>query len=222
MLNRKLLALLTIPLAALTIACSSPVTAVEQEPPPTPRVTEVPNLGSTTPPEATTPASTPSSDGQPQAGVSPRTTPGHVWAEAAIDGDKVTIRRTVATMGDHVHFEVPSSVGSAGFIGYFVGPAFLVRPCVCPSCGDEGVDWSTSELSCQSCAAAYDAVTGTSKAGGVCYPDGLVPSRFGVDTISMSQQNLLLAYERAAAAEALLYENSASGDGTLPACCPGH
>lgn len=226
MLNPYKSILLALPILALATACSSPVTAVEQ-PPPTPRVTEVPNVSSAPPSNDSTPVGTPTPGGQPQTGVSSRTTPGHVWAEPIIDGGTVTISRTVARMGDHVHFEVPDGDTFASFIGYFVGPAFLVRPCICPTCGDEGVDWGASELTCQSCAAAYDTVTGTSRQGGVCYPAGLIPSRIAVDSITMLQNDLLLAYQRTVAREATMFERATvpgtdGGDGSLPACCPGH
>ncbi len=219
MFRRNLLPLVVLPLLALVTACSSPVTARESEPT-TPRVTPIAPAPS--PSGAGTPGSpsAPSIDSGAPTGLSARTTAEHVWAEPIISGDIVTIQRSVASMSDHVHFEVAAQDASPVFVGYFVGPAFLIRPCICPTCGDEEVDWSGGTLACQACPASYDAVSGTAVGGGVCYPAGLVPHRIVGDSISMSRSDLLNAYERVVAGEGAIPVDG--GDGSLPACCPNH
>lgn len=215
---RRTTAIMLLPLLVLTTACSSPVTA--GEPATAPRVTEVPNVGapssSTNPNEVPAPAA----DDQSHVGVSTRTIDGHVWAEPVVSGETIGILRSVASMEDHVHFEVPGENAPLAFVGYFVGPAFLVRPCICPSCGDEEVDWSDGALDCQSCPAVYDAVSGTAKEGGICYPAGLIPNRIMGDTIVMTLNDLVTAYERVVAGEGALASDG--GDGQVPSCCPNH
>jgi hypothetical protein len=215
---RRTTAIMLLPLLVLTAACSSPVTA--GEPTAAPRVTEVPNVGapsgSTNPNEV---AASPSDD-QPHVGISTKTIDGHIWAEPIISGETIGILRSVASMEDHVHFEVPGENAPLAFVGYFVGPAFLAKPCICPSCGDEGVDWSAGALSCQSCPAVYDAVSGSAKEGGICYPAGLIPNRILGDTIVMTLNDLVTAYERVVAGEGALAPDG--GDGQVPSCCPNH
>ncbi len=206
--------LLALSLLALTTACSAADAAVQPAPPDTtpeaPRTDPDPSL---TPPAPTAP----NDDTLDQEGLSPRTTPGHVWAEPIIEGDTVTILLSVARMADHVHFEVPTDGDPASFVGYFVGNAFLVRPCVCPTCGAETVDWESGALACGTCPAMYDAVSGAGVGGAISYPSGLISNRIALDTISMSRLDLIAAYERTVAGEGV----PSGGDDVCPVlgCC---
>jgi len=216
---RRTTAIMLLPLLVLTAACSSAGTA--GEPTTAPGVTEVPNVGA--PLGSTDSGEVPASpaDEQSHVGVSTRTIDGHVWAEPVISDETIGILKSVASMEDHVHFEVPGGNGPLAFVGYFVGPVFLVRPCICPSCGDEAVDWSSAgALACQSCPAVYDAVSGTAKEGGICYPAGLIPNRIMGDTIVMTLNDLVAAYQRVVAGEGALAPDG--GDGQVPTCCPNH
>ena len=220
MLRLHHITLLALPLLALTTACSSSVTAGEPEPT-APRVTEVPGLDSSSTGDGANTILAPTGDAQSQSGVSQRTTAGHIWAEPVVSGDTVTIPRTVARMGDHVHFELVEQGTPLSFVGYFVGPAFLVRPCICPTCGDEAVDFLSGALDCQSCLVTYDAVMGTASEGGVCYPSGLIPNRIAGDTVFFSRNDLLVAYARVVAGEGATQATDGVSD-SVPSCCPNH
>jgi len=213
----------------LSAGCAAPATPVQAEPP-----AEAPDDA-----DAANPASpqtletagdsvvvaTPAS-GQPlTAGLSSRTTRGHIWAEPVIDGDTVWILHSVATLGDHVNLEVPSTSGVAGFIGYFANDEFYLRATACPNCGAERIEWGGSLVVCRSCSTTFDLVTGEASGEGRAYPLGMVPYNLEGDTIAMSLGDLVEAYAHTASGEETLFEvpevveDEDRGDRSWPRCC---
>jgi len=159
------------------------------------------------------------------AGLSSRTTRGHIWAEPVIDGDTVVVLHSVATLGDHVNLEVPANGGVAAFIGYFSNDNFYLRATVCPNCGAERIEWGGSLVVCRSCSTTFDLVTGEASGEGRGYPLGTIPYSLEGDTIAMSLGDLVEAYARTASGEETLFEvpevveDEDRGDRSWPRCC---
>jgi hypothetical protein len=148
-------------------------------------------------------------DNVPVTGVSSRSTPGHPWAEPVIDGGTVSIPLAVATMGDHVHFEVPGTSGPIQFVAYKLNLLFQIRACVCPNCGGTDIDFSAGKLSCPSCGKAFDPQTGGASSGGQGYPAGAIPVAISDDCLKSPLHSLTVAYERTASGEETLFEGPA-------------
>jgi len=148
-------------------------------------------------------------DNVPVTGVSSRSTPGHPWAEPVIDGGTVSIPLDVATMGDHVHFEVPGESGPIQFVAYKLNLLFHIRACVCPNCGGTDIDFSSGKLSCPSCGETFDAQTGSASSGGQGYPAGVIPVAISDDCLKSPLHSLTVAYERTASGEESLFEGPA-------------
>ena len=148
-------------------------------------------------------------DNVPVTGVSSRSTPGHTWAEPVIDGGTVSIPLAVATMGDHVHFEVPGTSGPIQFVAYKLNLLFHIRACVCPNCGGTDIDVSAGKLSCPSCGEAFDLQTGGATSGGQGYPAGAIPVAISDDCLKSPLHSLTVAYERTASGEETLFEGPA-------------
>jgi hypothetical protein len=169
--------------------------------------------------------STPVSGDPLMAGLSSRTTRGHIWAEPVIDGDTVVVLHSVATLGDHVNLEVPASGGVAGFIGYFSNDDFYLRATVCPNCGAGRIEWGGSLVVCRACSTAFDLVTGEASGVGRGYPSGNVPYTLVGDSISISLGDLVEAYARTTSGAATLFEvpevveDEDRGDRSWPRCC---
>lgn len=158
-------------------------------------------------------------------GLSARTTRGHVWAEPAIDGDRVAMPLPIATLGDHFHFEVTEGDNTIGFLGYFTEGSLFVRASHCPNCGAEHVEWGGSLVACRSCGAKFDAVTGEGEEGARSYPAGTIPCAVGDGFITMSLSDLVEAHARTVAGEVTLFElpeqveDEDRGDTSWPRCC---
>ena len=158
-------------------------------------------------------------------GLSERTTRGHVWADPSVNGDLVAIPIAVATLGDHVHFEVDSDGGAIGFVGYFTEGAFFVRADVCPACGAQAIEWGGSLVVCRACGATFDAVTGEADGESCGYPAGTLPYRVAADAVTMSLSDLVAAHARTVAGEETLFEMPETvevedrGDASWPRCC---
>jgi len=214
---------------ALTAACAAPAAA-----PQLPASTAEPSQGAGNTGAA---GGSPASAGTPVAapapppidvsvpGMSLKSTRGHVWAEPVIDGDEVAIVLAVATLGDHVHFEVTDGETVDGFIGYFCEGEFCVRADVCPLCGAERIESGGSVLVCRSCGVIFDLVTGESEEGTANFPSGTVPCTIDGDFIKMSLDDLVVAHARTVAGEATLFEEpvvleaAEDDDSDRPACC---
>jgi len=212
----------------LTAACAAPAAALPEELPA--GETEVPSgnpvnaapsgAGDVVPPA---PEAAPFYALNP--GLSERSTRGHVWAEPVIEGDSVSISLQVARLDDHVSFEIPSADDSLVFLGYFADGEFFVRAAVCPSCGEERIEWGGSLLVCRACGAMFDAVTGEADENARSYPAGDMPCAIGADSITMLTADLEESYERTAAGEATLFaqlevpEGDDRGDRSWPRCC---
>ena len=174
--------------------------------------------------DATTSAPAAASSYTLQPGMSPRSTRGHVWAEPLIDGDSVTIPLGVASMDDHLHFEVPDGDSNDRFVAYFVEGQFVVRADYCPACGSERIEWGGSRVVCRSCDAKFDAVTGEGD-GEDGFPAGAVPYTIGDDSITLSLAELATAHVRTVDGEATLFEepivveDDDDGDTSWPRCC---
>lgn len=209
-------------------ACAAPAAALPEELPS--RETEVP---SGNPVNAAMPGAgdvvAPAPGAAPfyalNPGLSERSTRGHMWAEPVIEGDSVSISLQVARLDDHVSFEIPSDDGALVFLGYFADGEFFVRAAVCPSCGEERVEWGGSLLVCRACGAMFDAVTGEADENARSYPAGDMPCAIGADSITMLTADLEESYERTAAGEATLFaqlevpEGDDRGDRSWPRCC---
>lgn len=158
-------------------------------------------------------------------GLSAMTTRGHVWADPAIDGDEVAVPVQVASLGDHVHFEVGDGEALVGFIGYFTEGGFFVRASYCPNCGGQRIEWGGSLVVCRSCEARFDAVTGQGEEGARGYPEGAVPCTVSDGFITMSLGDLVEAHARTVAGESTLFElpepveDEDRGDRSWPRCC---
>jgi nitrite reductase/ring-hydroxylating ferredoxin subunit len=148
-------------------------------------------------------------DNVPVTGVSSRSTPGHPWAEPVIDGGTVSIPLAVATMGDHIHFEVPGTSGPIQFVAYKLNLLFQIRARVCPNCGGTDIDFSAGKLSCPSCGGAFDPQTGGATSGGQGYPAGTIPVAISDDCLKSPLHSLTVAYERTASGEETLFEGPA-------------
>ncbi len=132
-------------------------------------------------------------------------TRGHAWADAAIQGDTVTIPYDVAVSEDHVHFTVPGSGGDASFIGWFRDEGFDARATVCPCCGVEAIEWGGTSLVCRECSISFD--LGERNEDAECaYPDGSLPAEVSADIITMSLSDLVEAHDRTATGEETLFE----------------
>jgi len=158
-------------------------------------------------------------------GLSPKTTRGHVWADALIEDGMVSLPLAVASLGDHVHLEVPGHEGDIEFIGYFADGEFWLRACVCPNCGGQGIAWGGTHVVCRLCSTTFDPVTGEASGGARAYPGGNVPYELAGDSIVLSLSDLAEAYERTASgAETILplpavIEDNDRGDRSWPRCC---
>ncbi len=167
----------------------------------------------------------PASAGALLPGMSAKSTRGHVWAEPFMDGDDVAITLAVATLGDHVHFEVPDGERVVGFIGYFCDDEFCVRADFCPLCHAERIESGWSLLVCRSCGVTFDTFTGESEGGTANFPSGTVPYTVDGDRITMSLAHLLEAHARTVAGEDTLFEepevveDEDDGDTSWPRCC---
>jgi hypothetical protein len=211
--------LMAISLLAIATACSP---STVQAPPPTAEVADVAGTSSVN--------SMPILISEPSSQVSaaqlvstsPRSTPGHVWAEPFIDADMVKILQSVAAESDHVHFEVPTDDGPAGFIGYFLDKSFVVRANVCPVCVSRDMDWEASTIVCGSCGTVFDAVSGIEKYGGPRFPKGLVPNTKSAGIITMSLVDLQSAFERSVSRESELLEAVEEPPAGNGLCCGAH
>ncbi|MBN1152488.1 MAG: hypothetical protein JXA58_04690 [Dehalococcoidia bacterium] len=165
------------------------------------------------------------SGGDDLPGLSSRTSRGHVWAEPVIGGDTVVLSYEVATLGDHVHLEVPGDGGQYEFIGYFADGGFHLRATVCPNCGAERIEWGASLVVCRACGTTFDLETGEASGDGRSYPEGSIPYSMDGDTIVLSLRDLNDAYARTASGEATLFplpevvEDEDRGDRSWPRCC---
>lgn len=213
----------------LSAGCAAPATPVQAEPPAeAPDDADAANPAPSHAAEAggdTIEVSVPAAGEPLTDGLSPRTTRGHIWAEPVIDGDTVWILHSVATLGDHVNLEVPSTSGVAGFIGYFANDEFYLRATACPNCGAERIEWGGSLVVCRSCSTTFDLVTGEASGEGRAYPLGMVPYNLEGDTIAMSLGDLVEAYARTASGGETLFEvpevveDEDRGDRSWPRCC---
>lgn len=222
MMKRICAAALSFLVVMLAVAC-----APAAEPPLTagssPAAASAP-ASTTLPEESQTAASAPADEPLPD-GVSSRTTRGHVWAEPVFSGDEVTVLRSVAEMGDHLHFEVPGEAGGLEFISYLFDDEFFVRAAACPNCGEERIEWGGTLLVCRACSTTFDRVTGEASGGGRGYPQGAVPYVVEGDSITMSLDDLVVAYSRTRTGEETLFpvdvvvEDEDRGDRSWPRCC---
>ncbi len=169
--------------------------------------------------------SEPASAGAILPGMSAKSTRGHVWAEPVIEEDDVVVALAVATLGDHVHFEVPDGEKVDRFIGYSNDGQFCVRADFCPYCRAERIESGWSLLVCRSCGVTFDSVTGVSEGGSVSFPSGSVPCTVDGSNITMSLADLLEAHARTIAGEETLFEepemveDGDQGDTSWPRCC---
>jgi len=232
MVKRVLVTTLSLVVVMLAVACAPGATAAPAEVLAQPPVTDEPSPAAVSAPAPTTPSeeegqsASAAPEGEPLPdGVSSRTTRGHVWAEPVFSGGKVTMLWSVVGLGDHLHFEVPGDEGALEFISYLFEEEFFVRAAVCPNCGDERVEWGGTLLACRACATTFDRVTGEASDGGRGYPQGSVPYEAEGDLITMSLDELLLAYARTGAGEETLLpvdvvvEDEDRGDRSWPRCC---
>lgn len=230
MMRRYALTMLAMILLSLSTACAATVTGSDSEPSESgPDIPE--SVGALTPEVSWAvpgnPSEVPSAEvgDEDVAGLSPKTTRGHVWAEPVLDGDTLSIYHTVAVLGDHVHVEVPGSSGSLEFIGYFLNDVLYLRAVACPNCGAERVEWGGSLVVCRACSTTFDLETGEATGGGRAYPSGSIPYTREGDVLSMSLMDLEEAYARTAAGEETLFELPAveedddRGDTSWPRCC---
>jgi hypothetical protein len=129
---------------ALTVACAAPATELQAGSPTTEPVAETgsPDVAADSTVSAGTPVAAPATPPPDVSvpGMSTKSTRGHVWAEPVIDGDVVSITLAVASLADHVHFEVPDGTRLDRFIGYFSEGQFCVRADFCPLCGSERIE----------------------------------------------------------------------------------
>lgn len=214
---------------ALTVACAAPGAAQQTGPSATepasasssPDTADAPPVSSGT----TVAASATLRVDIPVPGMSAKSTRGHVWAEPSIDGDDVAILLAVASLGDHVHFEVPDGGKTDRFVGYFSDGEFCVRADFCPLCGAERIESGWSLLVCRSCGTTFDSATGESEGGSANFPSGTVPCTVDGDRIVMSLADLLEAHARTVAGEETLFEepevveDDDDGDTSWPRCC---
>jgi len=194
--------MVTIPLLVLVTACSN--STVEPASPAAPQVTGTSATPSVTSPTDLLAALGDQVTADQLVSVSPKSTPGHIWAEPYIGDGAVKILQSVAMEGDHVHFEVPGDAGPIGFFGYFVSKSFLIRPAVCPNCGSLDVDYEAGTIKCGSCPATYEAVTGIATNGGPNYPKGWIPNTISYGVITMSLADLQEAFARSLAGESTI------------------
>ncbi len=218
--------IIIVPLLALMTACSPAVTAVENEPAEAIEEAESTNMDSANA-EGGNDVPVASPDDTQIAGISPKTSGQHVWTEPVIEGELVSILLPVTMLENHVHFYVPATDGEAGFIGYFVGDEFMVRTTICPDCGEEGIDREFSILVCQSCGATFELFADDLSAAGTGYPEGFVSNELFDNTVVMSLDDLLVAYNRTAEGQDSLYEiteepgqDSVSSTARPPCCMP--
>jgi len=213
-----LTALIAIPLLAIATACS-PV--VEQTPSPA-EVADVPDVSAVNLAPILISEPTSQVSAAQMVSTSPRSTPGHIWAEPYIDDGAVRILQSVAGEGDHVHFEVPADGGTADFIGFFIDKSFVVRANVCPVCRARDMDWEANMLACGSCGTVFDAVSGIEKYGGPRFPKGLVPNTKSSGIITMSLADLQSAFARSVAGESFLLEAIEEPPAGNGLCCGAH
>jgi nitrite reductase/ring-hydroxylating ferredoxin subunit len=213
----------------LSAGCAAPATAPQAQQPPDITGEVAPGSPGASPASEaagdTAAISTPVSGDPLTAGLSSRTTRGHIWAEPVIDGDTVLILHSVATLGSHVNLEVPANGGVAGFIGYFTNDEFCLRATACPNCGAGRIEWGGSLVVCRSCSTTFDLVTGEASGEGRGYPLGTIPYSLEGDTMAMYLGDLVEAYARTASGEETLFEvpevfeDEDRGDRSWPRCC---
>jgi len=163
----------------------------------------------------------PESDGGTSPGQSLKSTPGNIWAETLIEGNLVTISREVATMEDHVHFEVPANGGTAAFLGYFIEGRFYAQAVFCPNCGATSIAWAEDALSCGECGATFELISGQGRDGALDYPSGRISHAIVGNTITMPLDDLIEAYSRTASGEDTLFEIISVGGGGGGGGCRG-
>jgi len=230
MVRRYGLTLLALLLLTLSVACSAPGTGSEHESPTAAPADSGFVITESMDQAAEVVADSPTTPLDPAIeegiiGLSAMTMRGHVWAEPAIDRDEVAVPLQVATLGDHVHFEVVDGEVPVGFIGYFTEGKFFARASYCPDCGGQRIEWGGSLVVCRSCEARFDAVTGQGEDGAHGYPEGAVPCTVSDGFITMSLGDLVEAHARTVAGEATLFElpepveDEDRGDRSWPRCC---
>ncbi len=239
-MKRYGLMLPTLLLVLLTTACAMPAAALQQEPQVDVGGASADESGVAASPEvgypaaddgnsmkvveAATSAAAAASFYALQPGLSSRSTRGHVWAEPIIDGDSVTVSLSVASLDDHVHFELPDGDAVVGFVAYFVDGQFLVRAEYCPACGSDKIEWGGSLVVCRSCGSTFDAVTGEGD-GEKDFPSGSIPYSIDGNSITLSLSDLTTAHARTVDGEATLLEvpivveDEDDGDTSWPRCC---
>ena len=206
MSRRNRLALLALPLLALTVSCSGPGSESGQQPPAVARDGAEAALESPLP------------EDQPIAGLSSRTSPGDIWAEPVIADGSVSIPLPVTALGDHFSFEVPAASGPKEFIGYQLDGEFYIRASVCPSCGVKHLDYGAGVLACPHCGCTFDLRTGEEMTGGLGYPEGSIAYFVADGYLKSPLHSLTVAYERTAWGEPTLYKAASKPDSRCAAC----
>ena len=199
MIRNNHLALLVVPLLAVTVSCSSPVEPSFTQP------TVAPIAGAQV-------ESIPQLETIPAAGPFTRTSEAGIWAEPVVTNGNVNLPLPAAELGEYYYFEVPGSDGSMEFIAYEAGGELHIRASLCPSCGGTHITFTHDALVCPLCDARFALQTGAVMAGSRSYPSGAIPVTSHESYVTSPLHSLTVAYERTASGETTLYKLPAQPD----------